>query len=166
MKVKPPIIIGIVIAVIVIGFIVFAITNPAIATRLGLTHASPRAGAMGTTTPRQFGGMRGGFVTGSIEVLNDNGFTVTLADGTTKDVDLTATTTIQNFTSASSTPTTITSDQLSVGEQVQVIGSVGEDGSINARFVRTGALPTMRAGGQGRGAGGAQGFQNGTPPTQ
>jgi hypothetical protein len=166
MKLKPPVIIGIAVGLIVIAFIVFAITNPAVATRLGLTHTSSMpAGNTGTTTPRQFG-VRGGFVTGSIEVLNDNGFTLTLSDGTTKDIDLTATTTIQNFTSTSSTPTTITSDQLSVGEQVQVIGSPEDDGSINARFVRTGTLPTMHAGGQGRGPSGAQGFQNGTPPTQ
>lgn len=92
------------------------------------------------------GGYRNGGITGSIEVLNDDGFTLTLADATTKDVNLSATTTIQDYTDASSTPSTITADQLAVGEQVSVIGAPNADGSIDAREVRVGNFPTMMMG--------------------
>ena len=83
-----------------------------------------------------------GFVAGSIEVLTDDGFTVTRADGTTQDINLYATTTLENFATASSAPTEISSDQLSVGEQVFVSGTPNADGSIDARKVSTGALQT------------------------
>jgi hypothetical protein len=154
------IVIGIVILVIVIGLAGwYAYSNPQIATALGLRPApAMQTNTLGvaSSTPRRFGGMRGGFTTGSIEVLNGNAFTITLANGTTKVVNLTATTTIENYASASSTPTMITLDQLSVGEQVSVIGSPDSDDSITARTVRTGVVPTM---GQGRGGDGQ--FNNG-----
>lgn len=144
MKLKPPVIVGIVVALIIIGIAVFALLNPSIVSGLGLKPSEKTisvAAMSASTTPGRFGGMRVGFVTGSIEVLNGDGFTLALQDGTTKDVNLSATTTIQNYATASSTPTAITADQLSVGEQVSVIGTPDEDGSISARMVRTGAVP-------------------------
>jgi hypothetical protein len=145
------IIIGIIIALVIIGGgIWFAVTNPAVAAELGLHHGGPTTGMASTTPTGRRGGMRGGFTTGSIEVLNDNGFTLSLTDGTTKNIVLTATSTLQNYASASSTPTTITSDQLSVGEMVQVIGATNADGSITARRVMTGTFPTMMRGAGGR----------------
>ena len=100
-----------------------------------------------SSTDRYGMGVRGGFVTGSIEVLNDDGFVLTLPDSSTKDVILSATTTIEDYTSASTTPSAMTSDQLSVGEEVSVIGEPNADGSIEARSVRFGNFPTMRMGG-------------------
>ena len=148
---KPPVIIAIVVVVIIlIGGAVYVYTNPALAAMLGLKHAP----AQSTTPNRGFGANRGGLVMGSIEVLNGNDFTVTLSDGTTKDVDITATTTLENYATASSTPTTITPAQLSVGEQVFVIGSPNSDGSINASRVMTGTLPTRSISGRGFGPGG------------
>lgn len=150
---KSPIIIGICILLIVIlcgGWYVYA--NPTLAAELGIHHSmsgGPDANGVGTTTPHGYGGMQGGFATGSIEELNGTGFTITLSNGDTKNIDLSATTTLQNYASASSTPTTITADQLSVGEQVSVIGMPNSDGSINARMVRTGDVPTRGAGGYG-----------------
>ena len=132
---------------------------------LGLNFGTPVATTtpttMGSTTPNgRFGGMRGGFAMGSIAVLNDNGFSLSLADGSTKDVTITATTTIENYASASSTPTTITFDQLSVGEQVLVIGAANIDGSITARTVRTGTFPTMPNRGNKRPGGGGPPMQS------
>jgi hypothetical protein len=173
MKKSQTIVIGIIVLVIVLalgGW--YAYSNPRIADALGLRHGYGMGGMMqdnygpnnSSTTPGRFAGMRGGFATGSIEVLNDNGFTLTLSDGTTEVVDITATTTLQNYATASSTPTTITKDQLSVGEQVSVIGIPQADGSIAAREVRTGAAPTMPMG-QGRGGpgGGMYGHGSSTP---
>ena len=166
---KSSLIIGIVILVVVLaGAAWYAYSNPQIAAALGLRHAPAVVqgnNGTGTTTPGgHFGGMRGGFATGSIEVLNDNGFTITLSGGTTKVVVLSATTTLQNYASASSTPTAITADQLSVGEQVFVIGSSNADGSITASRVTTGVLPTA---GRGRGMYGTPHQEGGSypPPT-
>ncbi|MDR3547779.1 MAG: hypothetical protein P4M11_05865 [Candidatus Pacebacteria bacterium] len=106
---------------------------------------------MASSTPNlRFGVTHGGSITGSIEVLDDNGFTITLSDGTTKDIDMTATTTLENYASASSTPTSITLDNLSVGEQVYVIGLTDSDGSISATRVLTGTPPARPTGGMMR----------------
>ena len=166
MKQSTKVIIGIVVVVIIALIAWLLLANKTVDQMLGLAPApvattSPST-IMGTTTPGgRMGGMRGGFAMGSIAVLNDNGFTLSLQDGSTKTVTLTATTTIQNYASASSTPTTITTDQLSVGEQVLVIGSANADGSITARTVRTGTFPAMaarggRGGGPGNGGGKAE----------
>lgn len=155
---KTSIIVGICVVLLIVifgGWYVY--TNPTISAELGIHHSATGAngmsgmnGGMGTTTPYGHGMMQGGFAVGSIEVLNGTDFTMTLSNGDTKDIDVTATTTIQNYTATSSTPTTITEDQLSVGEQVQVVGTPNSDGSINARFVRTGNVPTpMRGAGRG-----------------
>jgi hypothetical protein len=165
---KPTLIIAIIVVVIVFGGALYAYMNPQIATELGLRHAPMQSGTA-STTPNQdgthsFNGARGGFVMGSIEVLNDNGFTVTLSDGTTKDINLTATTTLLNYATASSTPATITPDQLSVGEQVFVIGTPAADGSITATRVMTGTLPARPAGGFG--SGGRHGTSSAQAPAQ
>ncbi len=144
MKSKPSVIVGIVAIIIILGIAVVALLRPNFVSGLGLPKTPENRTPVSTTSPQRFEETREGFVTGSIEVLNDDGFTLTLQDGTTKDIQLSATTTIQYYENASSTPTSITSDQLSVGEQVSVIGSPNDDGSITARIVRTGALPMRR----------------------
>jgi hypothetical protein len=173
MKQSTKVLIGVVVLVVVALIAWLLLANKVVDQMLGLGQApvaTTSPSTMGTSTPGgHFGGMRGGFAMGSIAVLNDNGFTLSLQDGTTKTVTLSATTTIQNYTSASSTPTTITTDQLSVGEQVLVIGSANADGSITARTVRTGTFPAMSArggrgpGGQGNGHGSANGGGNVEP---
>jgi hypothetical protein len=158
---KPQVIIGIIVAILIVGGLIwFAVTNPAIAAELGINHGTSSQSMASTTPNGRRGGMRGSFTTGSIEVLSDNGFTLSLQDGTTKVITLTSTSTLQNYASASSTPTTITSDQLSVGEQVLVTGSANADGSITARRVLTGTFPTTMRGGYGRG-----GMGSSTPAT-
>jgi hypothetical protein len=170
-KNNTPLIIGIIVVVIILiaGGALLVKSNPSVSAMLGFhapvaSSTAPigmRYGNASTTSQGRYGGMRGGFATGSIETLNNNGFTLSLSDGSTKDVTLTATSTIQNYASASSTPTKITSDQLSVGEQVSVIGTPNTDGSIDARMARTGTLPA--AGSRGNGAGYGGGAHN-TPP--
>jgi hypothetical protein len=165
---KPPVIIAIVVIVIIVaGGAWYAYSNPAFAAMLGfkpapMTQASPTASS---TNPsgRGFGGNRGGFATGSIETLNGNAFIITLSNGTTKNVTITATTTLENYVTASSTPTMITPAQLSVGEQVTVMGSPNADGSINATRVLTGTLPIRSVGGTAGGYGPhtTTGIQNG-----
>jgi hypothetical protein len=164
----------VVIIILVVGaWVVYA--NPSIQSELGLgPHvATTTPNGMASSTARRYGGtgMHGGtFATGTIETLNGNGFTLQMQDGTTKNVTLAATTTIQNFASASSTPTTVTFDQLSVGENVLVVGMPNADGSVTARTIRTGTFPAPGAGGYrgggmraGGGYGGA-GTNNTTAP--
>jgi hypothetical protein len=160
------IIIVIIIVVLLAGAAWYVFSNPTIESELGFRSSAMQSmnGGNMSTTPGRFEGAHGGFAMGSIEALNDNGFTLTLSDGTTKNVVLLATTTIQNFATASSTPTVITADQLSVGEQVLAMGPVNADGSINARVVRTGTFPTMR-GGRSSGGQGGQTPGGATPPT-
>ena len=74
-----------------------------------------------------------GSVQGSIEVLNGNGFTLTMVNGDTQDVIITATTTI--LQSVGNKISTTTSDQLNVGQQVEVQGSPDPDGSVTASKV-------------------------------
>ncbi len=157
---KTPVIIStIVILLVLAGGAWYAYTNPYISGELGLRHAAPTAASgtnMSSTTLAHNGyraGMQGGFVSGSIEILNGTGFTITLSNGDTKNINILATTTIQNYATASSTPTMLTPDQLSVGEQVTVIGTPNADGSIDARFVRTGATPSFIPGNRPYGAG-------------
>jgi hypothetical protein len=160
---KPQVIIGIIVVIIVLGAGAWYVySNPALAAKFGLRPAPTEQSTTGTSTPRRFGNP-GGFAMGTIEVLNDSGFTVTLSNGTTKVIDVTATTTIQNYATASSTPTMISINQLSVGEQVFVIGEPQSDGSIAARMISTGTLPTRGQGGQGGGAGHFRGTSGGTP---
>ena len=147
---KPPVIIAIVVVIIVgVGGAAYVYTNPAFAAKFGLRHDATQDGMASTTPNQRFGANSGGFAIGSIETLNGNDFTITLSDSTTKDIDLSATTTLENYTSASTTPTMITVNQLSVGEQVFVTGSPNADGSISATRVMTGTLPARSAGGRG-----------------
>ncbi len=126
--------------VILIVFAWYAYRNPVIATRLGITHQIP---VSPNPSPQNSSSAQGEFITDSIEVLNDNGFILTLQNGNTENVILSATTTIDTYTSLKSAPISITEDQLSVGEQVEVVGATNPDNSISARVVRTGALPVL-----------------------
>jgi hypothetical protein len=141
MKLKRDAIIGIVAVIAILSIAVIALLHSRFASGLDLSKTDTNSTPISSSSSQRSPGTRAGFVTGSIETLNDNGFTLTLPDGTTKDIQLSATTTIQDYTGASSTPTTITSDQLSVGEQVSVVGTSNDDGSVSARMVRTGTVP-------------------------
>ena len=126
----------------------FIFTDTAISAMLGLKSekqsvAIPQQTTGTTTISGSSVVVSKGTTTGSIEAFNNDGFTLSLADGSTRDINIFATTTIQSYVNASSTPKEITSDQLSVGDPVQVIGTVDTDGSIDAVIVETGgfALP-------------------------
>jgi len=84
-------------------------------------------GGTGTGT-----GARGGFggaVTGSILSVDGNSFTVKLADGSSKIVLFSASTTYSNTISAAQT-------DLKVGGNVMVMGSTNSDGSVTATNVQ------------------------------
>jgi hypothetical protein len=156
------IVLVVIIVLVIAAWVIYA--NPMIQGELGLgPHvATTSPNGMASSSPRGYGGMRNGsFTTGSIETLNGNGFTLTLQDGTTKNVTLSATTTIQDYANASSTPTTVTFDQLSVGQTVLVMGTPNADGSITARVIRTGSFPEPGTGGYRGGAGGYGGMHGG-----
>ncbi len=102
----------------------------------------PQTGGLGTGVS-----VNGTSLVGSIETLNGNGFTMTLEDGTTKDVQLSATTTIKEMNGSSATSSNLTLDQLSVGERVTVSGSPNQDGSISASRVEVQLMPAQNNGG-------------------
>jgi len=84
-------------------------------------------GARGTG---QAGGMvRGGAVTGGILSIDSNSITVKLADGSSKIVLFSTSTTYSNTVSA------VQSD-LKVGENVAVVGATNSDGSVTATNVQ------------------------------
>ena len=74
-------------------------------------------------------GARGGAVSGSILSMDATSITVKLADGSTKIVLFSGTTTYENTISAAQT-------DLKVGSQVVVIGSTNTDGSVTATSVQ------------------------------
>ncbi|MBA3788924.1 hypothetical protein H0X32_00830 [Patescibacteria group bacterium] len=140
---RPQIVISIlVLLLLIVAAILYVFSNPQVATGLGFGQALTSPAPTNYLSEENTIGNSSGYVRGSIEIFNDNGFILTFSDDTTKVVTVSATTTIQHFATASSTPTTISSDQLSVGEQVFVVGTMNEDGSIFAHSVRTGTLPT------------------------
>ena len=71
----------------------------------------------------------GGAVTGSILSVDGNSFTVKLADGSSKIVLFSATTTYSNTVSAAQ-------NDLKVGGNVMVMGSTNSDGSVTATNVQ------------------------------
>jgi hypothetical protein len=94
----------------------------------GTSGAQRFTGTRGTGT----GGARGGFggaVNGSILSVDGNSFTVKLADGSSKIVLFSASTTYSNTVSAAQT-------DLKVGGNVMVMGSTNSDGSVTATSVQ------------------------------
>ena len=91
------------------------------------------AGANGaqrfTGTRTGVAGARGGAVSGSILSMDANSITVKLADGSTKIVLFSGTTTYENTVSAAQT-------DLKVGSEVVVIGSTNTDGSVTATSIQ------------------------------
>jgi predicted small secreted protein len=82
-----------------------------------------RTGGTGT------GAARGGAVTGSILSVDGNSFTVKLADGSSKIVLFSASTTYSNTVSGAQS-------DLKVGGNVMVMGSTNSDGSVTATNVQ------------------------------
>jgi len=74
-------------------------------------------------------GARGGAVTGSILSMDANSITVKLADGSTKIVLFSGTTTYENSITAQAS-------DLKVGGQVAVFGSANSDGSVTATSIQ------------------------------
>jgi hypothetical protein len=84
-------------------------------------------------------------VQGTVSSVDGTGFTVVDANGATETVAVNGSTTF-------SVTTTSTVDSLVVGEQIQVIGTTGGDGTVTATAIRVGG-----------GFGGAFGGGNGNP---
>ena len=96
----------------------------------------------------------GGAVTGSIIASDATSITVKTADGGTKIVLVSGSTTVSKFSEG-------TQGDLAVGQNVIVTGTTNSDGSVAATRVQVGAnLPTTGAGAPGAAPG------SGTPPTQ
>jgi len=101
----------------------FAAGGASGATASGFQRFTGRTGGTGT------GAARGGAVTGSILSVDGNSFTVKLADGSSKIVLFSASTTYSNTISAAQT-------DLKVGGNVMVMGSTNSDGSVTATNVQ------------------------------
>jgi hypothetical protein len=86
-------------------------------------------GTKGTTPTGQNGAMRGGAVSGSILSMDSKSITVKLADGSSKIVLFSGSTTYSNTATAS------VSD-LKVGSEVAVFGEANSDGSVTASNVQ------------------------------
>ena len=71
----------------------------------------------------------GGFVAGEVLSLDDKGFTVKLADGGSKIVFWSASSTVMTSMKGNRT-------DVKVGTQVMVAGSANQDGSVNAQSVQ------------------------------
>jgi hypothetical protein len=134
------ILIGILVLVIlaVVGYLAYM--NQSI--RAALSMNTPAVAPTTTATSTSARAPLPGFARGSIEELNDNGFILTLMSGATRTVMISATTTVYNYAAASSTPTIINSNALSVGESVLVLGDAATVNSdLTANVIVTGVLP-------------------------
>lgn len=94
---------------------------------------------MGQERGSQQGGMRGatgmgaGATMGEVIAKDDQSITVKLADGGSKIVFYTQTTSVSKNAEASLS-------DVAIGEQVQVTGSSNADGSVSAQSIRVGAV--------------------------
>jgi hypothetical protein len=107
----------------------------------------------GGTGPRSSAGRAGGSISGSIVSMDDTSITVKSADGNTKIVFYSDSTTISESKDVSS-------DALTVGEDVTVAGSTNTDGSVTAARIQLGTVPGGPPN-QGAAPGGATGGATG-----
>ena len=94
-----------------------------------------RAGGVGASGAGRAAGMRGGQILGTILSQDNNSITVQLADGSSKIVLISGTTSINQATAA-------TAADLKVGERVSAFGSSNSDGSVTAQNIQIN--PMMR----------------------
>lgn len=86
--------------------------------------------------------MKGGAISGTITVNIGSSITIQNKQGTSRIVNVSATTTIQVWVSATSSPTTGTIADLIVGKMAAAEGTPNSDGSINAKHIKVGpAMP-------------------------
>lgn len=113
------------------------------------------------TSSRRFG--RGNFTSGTIAKKNDDGsgLTLTLRDGSTKDITVDSSTVMQRFDSQTQKQTSLTFADLKTGDVVFVSGTTTSDGAYRAVSIREG-MPMRGPGGQG----GRPGDMGGSPPQQ
>ena len=88
-------------------------------------------------------------VSGEITAVSTSSVTVGKGEGKSRVVHITGSTTIQVFASATSTPTTGTMADLTVGKRVAASGTTNADGSLSALEIRVGAsvpppFPTVK----------------------
>ena len=113
---------------------------------LGGLFGGARGGPGGTGVTGGNGG--GGFVSGSIIAEDSNSITVKLADGSTKIVLYSGSTTIN-------VSQTGTASDLAVGKDVTVTGTANSDGSVTATRIQMGTLAGFNGGPAGSGGNGA-----------
>ncbi len=82
-----------------------------------------------------------GKIRGEITATSGSSITVKGANGESRVVNITASTTIQIFATATSTPTTGSMADLTVGKGVAAAGLANADGSINAVEIKLGMVP-------------------------
>jgi hypothetical protein len=85
----------------------------------------------GPNGPGNFGGQNGGFVSGTITAVSGDTVTVKQADGTTKQVKTSSSTTVTLSQKG-------TLDELKSGDTVLVRGQEGDDGTVTAQAIAEG----------------------------
>lgn len=133
---------------IVVGFILVGVGSFYAGTKIGKGNnsaAMSRAGAFANLTPEQrqariaqgtdgTSGQRGtrgggGFASGEVIAKDDKSITVKLPDGGSEIVFFTKTTPVMKSVDG-------TSDDVSIGAQVTIVGSANQDGSVNAQSIQ------------------------------
>ncbi len=87
------------------------------------------------------GMMKRAAIAGEITANSSSSITVKVKDGNTRVVNITGSTTISVFATATSSPTTGTISDLTVGKSVMAEGDANADGSLTARMIKVGILP-------------------------
>ncbi|MCX8032088.1 MAG: DUF5666 domain-containing protein [Thermoleophilia bacterium] len=112
-------------------------------TNLGLARGQLPSN-QGGTLPGQLGGVngspngpRGSLVSGTILSVDDTGITVKTADGGSKIVLVTSSTTLVKTEEA-------TRDDLVAGQEVTIVGEANEDGSLTASRIQLGTALDFR----------------------
>lgn len=82
-------------------------------------------------------GAMGGGTTGEIIAKDDTSITVKLADGSSRVVTVSSSTSVSKMTSGSAT-------DLVIGENVVVMGTTNSDGSVSAQSIQLGDMPNFR----------------------
>jgi hypothetical protein len=115
-----------------------------------------RSDDSGATSSRRFG--RGSMLSGTISKKLDDqsGLTIALQDGSSRDISISASTTMQKFDSKAQKLVDMTFDDLKDGDLVFMMGTTTSDGLYRAVSIREGV--PMRGGPRGPGG------QGGPPP--
>ncbi len=83
-------------------------------------------------------------VAGEITAVATSSITVKAGDNASRVVNITASTTIKVISAATSTPTTGSMTDLTVGKRVSAVGTPNSDGSLTATEIKVGTIPSLQ----------------------